>query len=173
MVYVQHVAIKGLSTPGSIQGTVADATIAVLKAHDIRPMIKWVDDFIFFQCPVHLPPAINSPFVFSFNLSSILNITEPFSIPWHPLTRKGHDFQDSFSYVRFEWDIFSKSVSISSVKHIRILSKVSTLLSDPHPHVNKKTVTSIHESLQHVTVVYPQGWGHLSSLSQFLSKFPN
>jgi len=172
-VYVQHVAIEGLSTAGGIQGTVADATIDILKAHDIGPTIKWVDDFIFFRQPVQSSLSIDSHPIFSFDLSSIFNITIPLGIPWHPLAKKGHNFQSFFSYVGFEWDIPSRSVSISTAKRLRILSKVSTLLSVPHPRINKKTVTSIHGSLQHVTVVYPQGRGHLSALSQFLSKFPN
>ena len=145
----------------------------MLRSHDIGPTIKWVDDFIFFRCPVQPSLTVDSPPFLSFNLSSILNITKPLGIPWHPLMKKGDNFQNSCSYVSFEWDILSKSVSISTVKHIHILSKVSILLSVPHPHVNKKTVTSIHSSLQHVTVIYTQGHGHLSCLSQFLSKFPN
>ena len=50
-VYVQHVAIEGLAT-SRIQGTVADATIFLLKFHKIEPAIKWVDNFIFFRCPI-------------------------------------------------------------------------------------------------------------------------
>ena len=50
---------------------------------------------------------------------------------------------------------------------------LASLLSIPHPHVNKKTVASLHGSLQHVTLVYQQGQLCLSALSRFLSKFPN
>ena len=58
-------------------------------------------------------------------------------------------------------------------KHPHLLAKVSTLLITPPSRVNKKTVTSIHGSLQHVTIVYQQGCSHLTPLTNFLSKFPN
>src|SRR5882672_7587553 len=58
-VYVQHVAIKGLATAGGIHGNVADATVAILKYHNIEPTVKWVDDFVFFPIPC-LPLEPNS-----------------------------------------------------------------------------------------------------------------
>ena len=171
-VYVQHVAVEGLATAGGIQGTMADATVALLKFHAIEPTIKWVDDFIFFWSPCK-PVVWPTPPVFHYDLSSIRNIIEPLGIPWHPITKKGHDFQSSFTYVGFDWDIPSRSVSVSAEKRLRLLSKVLMLLMTPPPRVTNKTVASIHGSLQHVTIVYLQGRSHLTPLSSFLAKFPN
>jgi len=136
-VYVQHIAIEGLATAGGIQGTVVDATVALLKFHNIQPTIKWVDDFVFFRSPCKpvVPPL---PPVFHYDLSSICNITEPLGIPWNPLTKKGHNFQSSFTYVSFDWDIPSRSVSLSSEKCLRLLSKVLGLLVTPPPLVTRK-----------------------------------
>ena len=50
-VYVQHIMIEGIATAGSIQGCITDATLAVLKFHEIEPAVKWVDDFVFFSSP--------------------------------------------------------------------------------------------------------------------------
>ena len=50
-IYVKHNAIEGLSSAGSIQGTLADACIKILKANKIEPVFKWVDDFIIFRSP--------------------------------------------------------------------------------------------------------------------------
>jgi len=97
----------------------------------------------------------------------------PLRIPWHPLTKKGHNFQSYFTYVSFKWDIITKSVSISPAKWLHLLSKFSVLLCSPTPQVNKRIIASIHGSLQHVTLLYLQGQGHLTALSIFLSKFPN
>jgi len=155
-IYVQHVTIKSLETAGGIQGSIADATIAILKHHSIELTIKWVDDFIFFRSPSISVTSGPSEY-FSFDLSSILNITKPLGIPWHRLSKKGHDFQQTFNYVGFTWDIASRSVSLPSDKHLRLLNKVSAMLISPAPLVNKCTVASIHSSLQHMTVVYQQG----------------
>ena len=112
-VYVQHVVIEGLATAGGIQGSVTDVTVALLKFHKIDPAIKWVDDFVFFQSPSK-PVLCPFPPVFHYNLSTICSITEPLGIPWHLISKKGHDFQSSFTYVSFSWDIPSRSVSLSS-----------------------------------------------------------
>ena len=72
---------------GGTQGNIADAMISLLKFH-VGPAIKLVDDFILFLCPV--PSSINSitsP-IFSFNLSTILKITKPLGIPWHPWSKR-------------------------------------------------------------------------------------
>ena len=108
--------IKGLATAGSIQGCVADATLAILKFHEIEPAIKWVNDFVFFR--VHLPaigPLPSNP-AFKFDLSMILALTSPLGIPWHPISKKGHDFSASFSYVGFDWYLPSQSVSLLNDK---------------------------------------------------------
>ena len=110
---------------------------------------------------------------FSFDLSTIYNIMKPLGIPWNPISKKGHNFQSFFNYVGFEWDITSRSVSLSSEKCLCLLSKVSTLILAPHPRVSKKSIASIHGSLQHITIIYPQGRLHLAPLTNFLSKFPN
>ena len=93
--------IEGLATASSIQGGVVDAMVALLKFHGINPCIKWVDNFIFFRSPNTCLQASVCPPSFNFNLSEILNIMEPLGIPWHPLLKKGHDFQSSFNYVGF------------------------------------------------------------------------
>src|SRR5882724_11506862 len=146
--------------------------IALLKFHGVEPAITQVDDFIFFRSPIVSALGASSPPSFTFNLKTIKQIMDPLGIPWHPLSKKGHNFQSSFSYVGFKWDIDSKIVTISSKKHLCLISKLTSLMSVPHPRVNKKTVASIHGSFQHVTLVYQQGWSHLSALSRFLPKFP-
>ena len=129
-VYVQHVVIEGLATAGGIQGSIGDATVALLNFHKINPAIKLVDDFIFFLSPSE---PVLSPFppVFHYDLSTIRSITDPLGIPWHPISKKGHDFQSSFTYVGFSWDIPSRSVSLSSEKCLHLLSKNLKLPHNP------------------------------------------
>src|SRR5882724_158087 len=128
---------------------------------------------LYFFCVPSPAALLSSPPYFYYNFSSILKITSPLGISWNPISKKGHDFQSSFNYVGFCWDIPSRAVSLSSKKHLRLLAKVITLLSSPPPCMNNKIVTSIHGSLQHIAIVYLQGWSHLAPLSSILSKFPN
>jgi len=59
---------------GGIQGNVADATGPLLKFHGVEPMIKWVDDFIFFRSPMVSGLGASSPPSFTFDLSTIKQI---------------------------------------------------------------------------------------------------
>jgi len=172
-VYVQHVAIKGLATAGGIHGNVADATVAILKYHNIEPTVKWVDDFVFFPIPcLPLEPNSSLPH-FNFTLNDILRITSPLGIPWHPITNKGHDFSSCFAYMGFNWNLPLHMVSLPEDKCIRLLNKVHEIVFNPSMCLNIKDIASIHSSLQHVTLVYQQGCSHLPSLAHFLSKSQN
>ena len=65
---------------GGIQGTVADACLWILAHHNIKPVVKWVDDFIFFQEPALLPssqPNPNNASPFQYNLSMSLRLQTP------------------------------------------------------------------------------------------------
>ena len=39
-IFVQHVTVEGLATAGSIQGTIADACVELLKWAGIHPVVK-------------------------------------------------------------------------------------------------------------------------------------
>src|SRR5882724_5371163 len=119
--------------------------------------------FHFLQVPTVSSLDASSPPSFTLDLMTIKQITDPLGIPWHPLSKKGHDFQSSFSYIGFEWEIDSKMATILSKKCLHLIPKLASLPSVPHPHVNKKTMASIHGSLQHVTLVYQQGQSCLSA----------
>src|SRR5882724_2572441 len=99
----------------------------------------------------------STPLSFTFDLSSIHEITDPLGIPWLPISHKGHDFQTSFSYVGFKWDEDAHTVSLSNEKCTCLLAKVTALITPPVPQVNKRLMASIHGSLQHITLVYHQG----------------
>ena len=91
-IYVQHVAIEGLATAGGIQGTIADACVALLKWRGIEPVLKWVDDFVLFRLPSPTTTTARSPALntldlhFPYDLATILEFTAPLGIPWHPVT---------------------------------------------------------------------------------------
>ena len=109
-IYIQHVAIEGLTTAGGIQGTVADVCLAVLEFHGVKPIVKWVNDFVFFCKPIH--PAIHPTHSFCYGLNDILAIMRSLGIKWHDVTKKGQDFRPSFTYVGSSWDIIHRTVHV-------------------------------------------------------------
>jgi len=169
-IYVLHVTIEGLSTAGGIQGSRADATVAVLKYHAFEPTIKWVDDFMFFWTPTLLVLPGQHP-TFLYDLSTIFNITDPLGIPWHPVSKRAMTFSP-LSPTSASAGTFLQRPCLSHLRNaFAYLSKVSNLLVTPPSHVTKKTIASIHGSLQHITIVYLQGWSHLAPLSSFHPSF--
>jgi len=129
--HIQHVDIEGLATGCGIQGYIVDTMVALLKFHEVEPVINWVNYFIFLRCTL-LPLHPNQPsHTFKFDLSTILQVTTPLGIPWHPISCKGHNFQSSFSYVGFRQDLVLHTVSLSTEKLQCLLSKVSSLLIVP------------------------------------------
>ena len=113
---MQHVAIEGLATARGIQGTIADPCIHILTLHGIAPVIKWVDDFVFFREPKSTSGVNNRPYTFRYSLSDILAITKPLGIPWHDISKKGQDFSTCFDYVGFCWDMAARTVTVPPEK---------------------------------------------------------
>src|SRR6266481_9627667 len=146
LIYVQHVAIEGLATAGGIQGMIADTCIALLKWKGIHPVVKWVDDFVFFQFPQSSSTLPNdcTAHSYSYDLNSILEFTAPLGIPWHPIANKGQDCLSTFSYIGFIWDISARTVSVSDEKHLRVLNKVNLFLSTLNSKVKRHKVASVH-----------------------------
>jgi hypothetical protein len=175
MIYIEHWAVFGLSPAGGIQGTPADAAIAIFMSKGIDFVIKWVDDFAFFRSPInsYTDPSGILRHIFCYDLDMILAISEPLGIPWHPVLSKGQDFATTFEYSGFDWDLVSKTVSLPDRKRLKKLAKLNIFLESSKSTVNRKDCTSLHGSLQHITVVYRDGQAYLPLLSHFLSKFPN
>ena len=174
-IYVQHVAIEGLATAGGIQGNVTDACVAILNWHGIKPVVKWVDNFIFFCTPVMPSPghAASLPHMYPYDLNRILALTTPLGIPWHPISCKGQDFSTTFSYVSFSWDLAVCMVTIPDEKRLRVIKKLSLFICNAPNKVKRRDVASIQGTIQHLTFVCRAGRLYLPPLSSFLAKFPN
>jgi len=173
-IYVGHVAVEGLATVGSIQGTPADALLDILCVHGIKHVFKWVDDFIIFHIPIRLEDELSGSFpVFDFDLASLFSITGPLGIPWNPIERKGQDFTSSVRYMVFPWDLELHRVSLPDKKCIKLLSKIQSFLSLSSSPITHHACVSLHGSLQHITFIYREGRSALPPLSSFSSKFLN
>ena len=116
-------------------------------------------------------PNPNHTSPFQYNLSDVFAITNPLGVPWHDISKKGQDFMPHFSYVGFHWDIAAKLVSVPEDKQFRALQKLTSVINADSLYL--RDIVSILGTLQHLTFVYRVGHHALSSISTFLSKFPN
>jgi hypothetical protein len=116
LIYVEHCAVFGLAPARGIQGAPADALIDILAHEGIAPVLKWVNDFIFFRSPtISCSSSCTGP-SFTYDLDSILDISRPLGIPWHPIAVKGQIFLSSVTYVGFVWDLNVRTVSLPEKK---------------------------------------------------------
>src|SRR5882724_11355707 len=174
-IYIQHNTVEGLSSAGSIQGTPTNACIEILCANDIGPMFKWVDDFVIFRSPSDHHATLtdcsydyDTNHTYAYDLTCMMQITDPLSIPWHPISKKGQDFGLSFKYLSFLWNLADCSVSLPKEKQRKLVLKINLFISKPC--VSRKDCASLHRSLQHVSFIYCDTRNTLPSLTAFLSK---
>ena len=104
--------MEGLSLAGNIQGLPADALVTVFKSKLIDNVLKWVNDFVFFHVPIPCPliTHTHTQHQYYYDISTILAITNPLGIPWHPVNVKGQDFCSMVPYVGFMWSLESHMV---------------------------------------------------------------
>ena len=144
-IYMQHIDIESLATAAGIQGSVADACIKLLKHEGIHPMIKWVDDFVFFQSPT---TSMSNPPTYTYNLHSIQAL---------PHLSASHC---TLSHAKAKTSKPTSPMSDSN--------GIFPLALFPY-----QKVASLLSSLQHLTFVYRAGHHFLPAIGLFMSKFPN
>jgi len=121
LIYVDHCAMEGLSSVGNIQGTPADALVAVLHHHGIPNVLKWVDDFCVFRSPSNSSYDRNNQLIHHcpFDLKLIHDIMDPLGILWHLIIVTGQDFVSTIPYVDFMWELSNCTVSLSEKKRMK------------------------------------------------------
>ena len=126
LIYVDHYAMEGLSSVGNIQGTPADALVAILHHHSIPNILKWVDNFCVFFSPSNSSYDSDNQLIhhYPFDLKLIHDSTDLLGIPWHLIAIKGQEFASTVPYISFMWDLSNCTVSLSEKKHINYLNKV-------------------------------------------------
>ena len=78
-IYIDHCAMEGLSLAGKIQGHPADVLVTIFDLKSISPVLKWVDDFVFFHAPLHLYMDANGTIkhLYSYDLPSVWMLQSP------------------------------------------------------------------------------------------------
>ena len=164
--------MEGLSTAGNIQGCLEDVLLEILKSKLISPALKCVNNFVLFHVPSSSATDATGAksHTYSYNLSSIRNITNPLRVPWHPIEVKGQDFGPTVFYVGFVWNLEDHSVSLSLKKCLKYLKKVHSSLCSSDSFSQKHGM-SILGTLQHISFIYRDGHSTLPPFASFISKF--
>jgi hypothetical protein len=137
--------------------------------------VKWVDDFGIFRFPSSgglQPDRSFIPYSYPYDLISIKTSIASLHIPWHP--NKGQDFDFTFSYHGFHWNIRNHSVTLTDRKRLKFKSRVDTFIDNYKDQcVPLKEVLSIGGSLSHITFVFTYARSYLLSIFNFSSRFTN
>lgn len=94
-------------------------------------------------------PGEPATYDYSYDLSTIINVTTRLGIPWHPILKKGHDFASNPVYCGFD------CLSLPEKKRIKYSNEVVSYLSIPK--ANLDATQNVSGSLQHATFVYTVG----------------
>jgi len=102
-IYVNHCTMEGLALVGNIQGSPADALVAIFDLMSIGPVLKWVYDFILFCTPSssYLDVDGVTNYIYSYDLPIVMDVTDPLGVPWNPFETKGQDFKSMVSCIGF------------------------------------------------------------------------
>ena len=142
----------------------ADAKSAILASKHLGPSKNWVDDFVFFRFPISSNSDTPS---FSYSLSDIYDLASLLGWPWK--LSKTRPFAHEFKYLRFQWNLSTRTVQIPQDKKLRYLSKLEPWTRDQK--FSKKDVESVLSTLVHCSLELPDGRSHLPSISRFASSF--
>lgn len=172
--WLDHNCPFGASSSGGNHGEVADATVDIWAAMGVGPVIKWVDDFVIFRYPVkpHVNGANTSSFTYAYGLKDIKDMISPLRVPWH--ATKGQDFDVSFTYVGFRWNINLREVHLTDEKRQKFKERVDNfILRYSSIRAPLHAALTISGSLSHVAFVYPHGRTYLSNIYTWISQFPS
>jgi len=165
LVHIDHCLNFGARPSPGIFGRVADALVIILLFKGIQALIKWVDDFIFFCYPKRR--LSNGDYVYTYDESLIWDTAEELGWPW--ALDKFIPFAFVFLYIGFLWDLENKLVSLPEKKKEKYRAKLA--LWAPEKKMSREDAESIIGTLNHVTLVVPEGRSHMTNLYKFRASF--
>lgn len=165
LIHLDHVLNFGASPAPATFGRVADAMVEILRYRGVEAIIKWVDDFIFLRYPSQ--QRTDGTYEFTYSAELIWLIAEELGWPWAPA--KFMDFATKFLYIGFLWDLLAKTVELPEKKKRKYADRIATWTSGSH-HTVKET-EQIIGTLNHISLVIPEGRSHLVSLYKFRGGF--
>ncbi len=136
-------------SPG-IWGQIADVMVRILLNEGVEALVKWVDDFVFFQFP---KTSKEGSIAYSYEADLIWSIADKLGWPW--ARSKFIPFNTAFPYIGFWWDIEAKFVSLPQAKKEKYLMKLMPW--EAGVKMTKGEAESVIGMLNHVCLVVPDG----------------
>ncbi|KAL5633887.1 hypothetical protein ACGC1H_005916 [Rhizoctonia solani] len=159
--WVDHCVPFGAGSSNGIFGRCGDAMARICTARGLGPVLKWVDDFLFFRFPQ------NGTYLYS--ECNILAIAIHLGWPWKEA--KTRPFAATFIYLGFEWNIRDRTVLIPPAKREKYIARLKEWLS--LSRVPLKLTETILGSLVHCTQVITDGRPRLAGLFSFQAAISN
>lgn len=165
--YIDHNIPFGLASAAGLQGEVADATVHIWRALDVKPSKKWVDDVAIFRFPSangsFLGISNGEVYRFDYDLTHAKSLVADAKVPWHE--HKGQPFADDGIYVGFFWDVPCKTVVLLERKHLKYTARLLSFLARyTDARAPKRELEQIAGFLNHAAFCYPEGRSYLTSL---------
>lgn len=165
--YIDHNIPFGLASAAGLQGEVADATVQIWRALDVKPSKKWVDDVSIFRFPsahgLFLGISKGEVYRYDYDLAQAKSLISPAKVPWHE--KKGQPFRDTGIYVGFDWDVPHKTVVLLECKRLKYIARLSHFLAlFLDSQVPKRELQRIAGFLVHSAFVYPHGRSYLTNI---------
>ncbi|QRV80638.1 site specific recombinase, phage integrase family protein [Ceratobasidium sp. AG-Ba] len=158
----------GAASSNGIFGRCGDAAKHIYSKLGFGQIFKWVDDYIFLQCPETTRDlsAPRPPFA---DLNAIYAVADQLGWPWKKA--KTRPFATTFAYLGFEWDLRNRRVSIPTAKRQKYTSQISVWRSKPK--VSLKDTQEVIGCLVHCALAVPPGRPWLHGLISFAASFPH
>lgn len=163
-IYVDHCVAFGSASSAGLFGRVADCFVAIVQAKGAEQVLKWVDDLIFFRYPT----SSCFPYHYSYDASLVFSTAIKLGLPWS--IPKFHDFDNSFTYLGFLWNISERTVQLSEAKKNKFADCCNSWISE-----SKRTLRSAQillGSLNHCCLIYRTARTRLHFLCSFVARFP-
>ncbi|CUA76637.1 similar to polyprotein [Rhizoctonia solani] len=160
--WIDHCVPFGAASSNGIFGQCGDAMVRVSTSLNFSPVVKWVDDFLYFWAPSRLQPLS-----FGYAESDILRLGDHLGLPWK--AAKTRPFADTFRYLGFDWTISQPRVTIPLEKCAKFITKISAWLhSGP---ATLRSTESVLGSLIHCALAVPLGRLRVAGIARFTGLF--
>ncbi|KAB5587927.1 polyprotein [Ceratobasidium theobromae] len=160
--YVDHAVPFGAASSNGLFARCGDAMALLLEKQGFGRIYKWVDDFLIIRTPNPQSPTL------LVTENDVYQFADELGWPWK--RSKTKNFDSTFSYLGFTWDLQTRQVHIPEAKRSKYINRINEWLHSPS--VSLLDTQKLIGSLVHCSLAIPDGRAHLSGLIKFNSAFP-
>jgi len=108
---------------------ITNAVVDIWRGEGVFPVPKYEDDLKIFRIPSSTGTFHDGHFSYDYDHTEMLRRIAPLGVPWH--NEKGDDhFLFVTTFIRFQWDIPRKLVSLPDDKRLKFHERVRRFLND-------------------------------------------